>query len=93
MTTDKKVGGFPPQGDRHMEHIQWTPKKTNGRSTRIAGLSDEWTDKGLILRKEGRFWVVSNRTMLKEFTVASNLETINIRLEKAKKLAVEKGEW
>jgi len=94
MARDIKVGGFPPQGTcKVMENIQWIPKKTNGRNTRIAGLSDEWSDKGLILRKEGRFWIVSNRTMLKEFAVGSNLDVININLDRLKKLAIEKGQW
>ena len=92
-TTDKK-GGLPPQGRcKEMEHIQWIPKKRNGRNTRIASLSDEWIDKGLILFRDGRFWVVSNRVKTKEVTVASNLEVINIRLDKLKKLAIERGEW
>ena len=76
-----------------MEHIQWIPKKRNGRYTRIASLSDEWIEKGLILFRDGRFWVVSNRVKTKEVTVASNLEVINIRLNKLKKLAIERGEW
>ena len=76
-----------------MEHIQWIPKKRNGRNTRIASLSDEWIEKGLILFRDGRFWVVSNRVKTKEVTVASNLEVINIRLNKLKKLAIERGEW
>ena len=76
-----------------MEHIQWIPKKRNGRNTRIASLSDEWIGKGLILFRDGRFWVVSNRLMTKEFAVASNLEIININLDKLKKLAMERGEW
>tara|TARA_X000001382_G_C3109077_1_gene159263 strand:+ start:80 stop:364 length:285 start_codon:yes stop_codon:yes gene_type:complete len=94
MARDIKVGGFPPQGTcKVMENIQWIPKKTNGRNTRIASLTDEWMDKGLVLRKDQRLWIVSNRTWTKEITVASNLEVINIRLNKLKKLAIEKGEW
>ena len=92
-TTDQK-GGLPPQWRcNEMEHIQWIPKKRNGRTTRIASLSDEWIEKGLILFRDGRFWVVSNRLMTKEFAVASNLEIININLDKLKKLAIERGEW
>ena len=94
MARDIKVGGFPPQGTcKVMENIQWIPKKTNGRNTRIASLTDEWMDKGLVLRKDQRLWIVSNSTWTKEITVASNLEVINIRLNKLKKLAIEKGEW
>ena len=92
MSTNTDKGGLPPQGRcKEMEHIVDTKKRMEetlvSHHYQMSGL------KKVSSFSDGRFWVVSNRVKTKEVTVASNLEVINIRLGKLKKLAIERGEW
>ena len=69
-----------------LNNIDWISKKSalTQRKTWIAVLSDEWTDKGWLLSKEKKVWVVSNRSWTKELTSAGTLEIINYQLNKIK---------
>ena len=69
-----------------LNNISWVPKKSalTKRNTWVAQLTDEWLDKGWLLSKDKKVWVVSTRSGTRELTSAGSLEVLNYSLNQIK---------
>jgi hypothetical protein len=68
-----------------LNNISWVKTQPRVGSTRpryLAQLSEEWLKREFFLEKEGKVWFAFDNMTGERFAHASNLEVLNIRLNK-----------